>query len=42
MNFDNRECERFGVDTFTAETAKHAEFILLFSLRSRRAQRLIG
>ena len=28
MNFDNRECERFSVDTFTAEAAKHAEFIL--------------
>jgi hypothetical protein len=30
MNFDNRECEHCNVKIFTAEAAKHAEFILCF------------
>ncbi len=30
MNFDNRECEHRNVEIFTAEAAKHAEFILCF------------
>jgi hypothetical protein len=30
MNFDTRECKHRNVEIFTAEAAKHAEFILCF------------